>query len=108
MPKPIAKKQKLYLHPRLNHGRWITDCPDCNGAELAWRGVDFQCMSEMALFELGRAENPPPIYKLQWKSPKEEMQAIKILRLRKLENMNWAHNETINDLRAQNRKAGIE
>lgn len=107
MTKPIAEQQNIFLFPRLNHGRWIVDCPDCNGAELAWRGADFQCLSELNLFELGQLETPPPTYKLQWVSPRLEVKAIKVLRLRKLENMNWRHTETIKDLREDNLKAGI-
>lgn len=37
-----------YVLARYEHGRWIADCPHCNGAELARPGEDFLCGSHFA------------------------------------------------------------
>ena len=34
------------IKARFNQGRWIADCPDCQGAELSHPGLDFVCLSE--------------------------------------------------------------
>jgi len=31
------------IHTRLNNGKWIVDCPNCNGAEIVYPGHPFIC-----------------------------------------------------------------
>ena len=33
------------LAARVNHGRWLVDCPDCSGAELLSDTGEFYCLS---------------------------------------------------------------
>jgi len=35
----------MSVKARLNHGRWLADCPDCNGAEIVRPGYRFICGS---------------------------------------------------------------
>lgn len=85
------------LFVRVNHGRWIVDCPACPGAELAnpndpW----FWCHG---------CYNQRHEYKLLpvvWPSP-DDMQAIVTeLRVRPVENRNWDTWEKVDVLRADN------
>lgn len=50
-----------YVLARYEHGRWIADCPHCNGAELARPGEDFLCGSHFAHEAAARRAHSPRI-----------------------------------------------
>lgn len=79
----------MFVKAYINHGRWVTDCPQCNSAELTPPG-----MPRMICRECGFSE------RLQFPKNLDEIQTI--LQQRPLLNQNWKSGETIADLRIEN------
>jgi len=78
-------KIKAYV----NHGRWVADCPKCNGAELIHaKDVLFKC-------QLCKAE-------AECKQPRNARKIDALLEPRPLENRNWQAGESLDDLRREN------
>lgn len=78
----------------INHGRWVADCPNCNGAELVAPGVTMICGS-------CGAEH---IVKL----PRNRKKIEEVLEVRGEKRlMNWSPGETPADLVAENIDHGI-
>lgn len=50
-----------FIEARYEHGRWIADCPHCNGAELVRPGEKFLCGSHWALEADSRRAQEPGI-----------------------------------------------
>jgi hypothetical protein len=113
-------EMKKILDARMNHGRWIVDCPQegCHGADLVRPGEDFVCSDcyiEAALAEggavgatararamaLARGE----VYGVQLPAEKAAIEAA--LRARPLEHMNWQPGETLDLLRQENAAHGV-
>ena len=89
-------------------GRWIVNCPDCNGADLAFPGKDQICGSEQALMIKNDIQGRPPTYKVRFPSVKDINIAMEILRLRNVENMNWKPAfESVLDLINENKQHGV-
>lgn len=100
--------KKVNVIAEFNHGRWIARCPDCNGAEEVKRGQKFWCLSDQWNFEKGWQENPPVEYMVAFPSKDNEKSAMRLIRLRKVGNMNWLpQSESIQFLRDENTKEGI-
>lgn len=88
----IAKNSALKVY--VNHGRWIAECPDCHGAQLACRSDHrFLCIDcgNIAVGNLWRA--------VHWPADPDGIEEA--LRHRPLENQNWDHPQTVEDLRAE-------
>lgn len=85
----------------VNHGRWVADCPaGCGGAELA-RDVVFMCR------ECGNVATRHRPVPLVWPA-EEDLRAIEAaLVVRPVLNRNWALNESIGALLAENAMHGL-
>ena len=78
-----------------NEGRWIAECPDCRGAQLAsHHDPRFMCV-ECANVANGGAWRP-----LTW--PQDRPAIEQVLDGRQPVNQNWAPGETVADLAAAN------
>jgi hypothetical protein len=90
----------IVLHARVDHGRWIVDCPceGCNGAELAWGGGFFCC-------ECRNGDHNGNL--LAVKYPVERLQIERVLLKRPIENRNWHSGESVDDLIAENKEHGL-
>lgn len=90
----IAKVQPQPVY--VNEGRWVVDCPDCGGAQLACvtdrRLMCVLCANE-AIGGLWRPTVMPPA------AGKIEQ----LLALRPIQNQNWAPGEPIARLRQENK-----
>lgn len=86
---------------RVDHGRWIVDCPDCSGAEFALDSLPvFFCCSCRNVAVDGR-RRPVAL-----PSGRTEIEAA--LLVRPIENRNWRPGETIEHLLAENAEHGLE
>lgn len=86
---------------RLEHGRWLADCPYCGGAELVSRRQgEFFCLS------CGMAENGGQAMRAVFPAAREEIEGI--LAPRRPLNRNWLPGETVRALRAENRRYGVD
>lgn len=74
---------------RAEHGRWLADCP-CGGARLVQPGVAFWCAD--------CGHGPVPV---RWPDDREAIDAV--LMARPIGNRHWFPNETLDDLRNENR-----
>ena len=103
-------KAKALLLPRLeqvqgelatsvNHGRWIVDCPDCNGAQIASRMGLFFCV------DCGNVANRGCWYAVRF--PTEQTVIDAVLLTRPPKNRNWQPGETLEQLRAENSLRGL-
>ncbi len=79
---------------RVNHGRWLADCPYCHGAEIARVGEPFYCMS------CGMAGNAG--HTMTARFPDDAAQIEHALESRPLENQNWTPGETVEQLIVEN------
>jgi len=83
------------ISARINHGRWIADCPDCAGAEYVDESEPiFFCMSCGNLAVGGHFRRV--------KFPKDKAKIEGCLNGRPVANRNWAEGETVADLEAEN------
>lgn len=92
-----AKEPALQVY--LNHGRWVVDCPDCNGAQLACEDDPrFMCneCANAAAGGLWRA--------IEWPANRDGIE--KAVGVRKLANQNWAPGQKVQDLEAETRILG--
>ncbi len=92
--KPISNKSPL--ETRVNHGRWIVDCPNCNNVEFAFEDGLFFCS------QCGKDESRQVIM------PNERKQIESILGKRLIINRHWNPIETVEVLLTENIKHGIE
>ena len=90
---------KPVLKPRVNHGRWIVDCPNCTGAAFANEAERFMCRNCWNGTH-GHQYLPAPF-------PKQRRTIEVILAKRPLEeNRNW-DGETIKKLQQENKDNGV-
>jgi hypothetical protein len=81
---------KVYL----NYGRWIAECPDCHGAQLACHeDPRFMC-NECANVAAGRLWRA-----IEWPTDRARIEAA--LESRDVKNQNWLPGETVEDLKAE-------
>lgn len=81
---------KVYL----DHGRWIAECPDCHGAQLAcFDDPRFMCneCGNVAVGNLWRA--------IEWPGNRPALEAV--LEGRQEKNQNWLPGETVDDLKQE-------
>ena len=82
------------LEARVDHARFIVDCPNCNSAEYYFEDKLFFC-------SLCRNSNVDgKVYKV--KMPKERKAIEDILGKRPIKNRHWAEPETVEDLENEN------
>lgn len=89
------------LIPRTNQGRWIVDCPFCNGAEFAWEENLFiceSCWNKAVGYQY-------IIVKLPTKRKRESIENL--LANRPLTNQNW-EGETLEQLKQENLEHGVK
>ena len=102
LPAPGELAGGPILQARVNHGRWIVDCPNCFGAELA--DVDdlrFYCLS-CGNRDVGHRW-------LQVKLPPNRTRIEELL-LRRLQpgNRNWHPGESVAQLERENRLMEVQ
>lgn len=81
------------VHAYINHGRWVADCPNCNGAELVASGMPMVCGSCGAEHAVTFPRNRPKL---------EEVLTVREMRLQ-----NWLPGQTPSDLLAENIEHGL-
>lgn len=85
----------------VNANRWIVECPDCNGAEFAWKGTHlFMCVT---------CWNGTNGYQFRPVTFPHRMKAIEAaLRARPVPaTRNWGPGETVPSLEAENTTRGL-
>jgi Zn ribbon nucleic-acid-binding protein len=114
---------------RVNHGRWIADCPKCRsaltiqnlgGPQLYERFACYDCgygLSDMFKQILSTVpprdrlrlfENEGPFFQIAIIYPDERDEIESILLTREMaENQNWQAGETLEDLRRENETHGV-
>lgn len=84
------------LKARVNHSRWIVDCPDCRGAEFAWREKGLfmcqTCFNTMVGGKWRRVEFPDDQYEI------EDVLAARPMAHQR----NWSPGEILDELKAEN------
>lgn len=94
-PKSIA------VHARANHGRWIVECPDCSGAQLACPDDHRFMCNECANAVVGGFYRP-----VIWPRDKAKIEALLMARSDP-STRNWFPHESVTDLRAENKTFGV-
>lgn len=88
------------ISARINHNRWIADCPACGGAEFVWPELLMMCAG---------CWNGSDGH--QWRRvtlPEDRTQIEAVLRARPLPaNRNWQSGETVEKLMAENEQQGL-
>lgn len=87
-----------FVMARVDHGRWLTDCPNsprCPGAERVRTNVSFVC----GLCNAG------PLW-VVFPSNRAEIE-VELMRRSDVANRNWRPGEPIDDLRLENSEHGV-
>lgn|SRR3990167_4592862 len=106
---PDIQSVKGELFARINHGRWLIDCPnaDCNSAIVASEVTKvFICP------DCGSPENAGKWYQAVFPIDKKEIETELLKRpardgFRAI-NRNWSRSETVMDLKEENKQRGIK
>ncbi len=85
------------IKARMNHGRWLADCPDCNGAELVLPGQKFICQS---------GEHAPVAHEVEF--PADFVLINAAVSRRPVQNRNWQPGETVAQLLQENLAHGLD
>ena len=88
------------LEARIEHARFIVDCPNCNSAEFAFEDGLFYCSLCNNSDVGGKARKV--------KIPNERKQIEAVLAKRQITNRHWYPAETIQDLENENISHGLE
>ena len=78
----------------VNQGRWVVECPDCNGAQMACRTDPRFLCDECGNIAVGNLWRP-----VVWPDDVDGIEDA--LGFRSDENQNWYPGETVDDLRAE-------
>jgi hypothetical protein len=90
------------IEARVDHGRWLCDCPNCNGAELVTQDDPiFLCLT------CGNSQVEGRFLKVIFPNANTRREIEALLVDRPLMNRNWNIGETIADLAAENAAHGI-
>jgi DNA-directed RNA polymerase subunit M/transcription elongation factor TFIIS len=85
-----------------NHGRWVIDCPNCNGGIRADRDADGNPVPDG-----GRVTCRDCGHTYKAKFPNGKEQAEQVMAQRPIQNQNWfPDTETLADLKAENALRG--
>lgn len=86
---------ELAVEAYANAGRWVVQCPDCNGAQLACRtDPRFMCNECANVGAAGLWRS------VVWSEETDEVEAV--LSVRPFANQNWEPGELVTDLAAEN------
>lgn len=89
------------LKARVNHNRWIVDCPDCAGAEFVWLDKPLMMCAECFNVAVER----------KWRRvvlPNNVAAIETVLKARPIPHTrNWVPGETVSDLKRENKKRGL-
>ena len=96
--KKIPSSELSPLFAKVNFGRWIVPCPNCNNVEFAFEDNLFLCT------QCNNGDGKPRQVML----PTERKQIEEILGKRMIVNRHWIPTETINTLLAENIANRIE
>jgi len=96
----IPKAVEAPLNARIDHARWIVDCPNCNSAEYAFDNDLFWC-SECNNSDVTRVR----MVRIP-QGPRREL-IEQLLSIRKIKNRNWNSSESIQDLEEENKLDGV-
>ena len=88
-----------FLMPRVNHGRWLVDCPDCLGAELLDASDLFMCRS------CWNVKHDHKYLRVNRVKDQGKIEAV-LLERPFVENRNWT-DETLRKLKAENKSNGV-
>lgn len=92
---------ELAVHAHVNHGRWIVECPDCAGAQMACPD-DHRFMCNYCANVLTGGLWRPVVW------PKNKAAIDEALMARPLpRNRNWLPHERASDLKAENVEHGV-
>ena len=114
---------------RINHGRWIADCPRCNSAMAVQYIGEKQLFEKFACFDCGYGladgfrellhtaapqdkwrlfTNERPFFKVEIVFP-DECKKIEseLVKRERMDNWNWNVGETVEDLIIQNNEHGV-
>lgn len=93
VPKQMAQGQAVEVY--VNHGRWIAECPDCHGAQVASRtDARFFCVDCLNAWCGGKW------LRIAW--PRDTDAIESVLLRRETHHRNWTPEESVTDLVAEN------
>ena len=96
----LREGMKGEVAARLEHGRWIADCPFCNGAEVVSRQArEFFCLT------CGMVSNGGHPMRVIF--PRERAEIERVLQARGSRNQHWRPGDSLDELRAMNRAHGL-
>jgi len=87
------------LEAKIEHARYLVDCPNCDNTEFAFEDKLFFC-SACKNSDIGGKVR-------KVKMPKERKQIEEILRKRPIKNRHWSPEETVEDLEKENTLNGL-
>ncbi len=90
---PVAGGNEI--EARIDHSRWICDCPNCGSAEFYSEDKLFMCSV------CGNSNVEGKTMKV--KLPKERKQIEDLLKDRPIKNRNWSPGETLKNLEKENK-----
>jgi hypothetical protein len=97
---PTAKDEDV--HVVVNHGRWVVECPDCHGAQLACR-TDLRFMCN----ECGNISISGEWRAVVWPAQADAI-AAELTKRPRVVNQNWLPGETLTDLQLETELEGRE
>lgn len=99
-PSELRIAESPVIRARVNHGRWITDCPFCSGSEAVW-------LEEPSLFFCFSCQNKAVGgHLVRVVIPRNYIRIEDILLVRHPINRNWA-GETLSTLKSENTRMGV-
>lgn len=81
----------------VNHGRWVANCPNCNGGIPCFKGE-----------KLGVCPDCRNGYEIQRPDKDEVKEVERLLSKRSTVNRNWFPHETVEQLKADNLRYGVK
>jgi hypothetical protein len=95
---PTAKDEDV--HVVVNHGRWVVECPDCHGAQLACR-TDLRFMCN----ECGNISISGEWRAVVWPAQADAIDA-ELAKRPRVVNQHWLPGETLADLQLETTREG--
>lgn len=92
------------IHPQVNHGRWIVECPCCPSAALAGPGY---VTDRFLCAECGNAAAGGRYFEVEWPNKATVRRILGLLAPRPPENRNWIPGEDVNILYFENLEHGL-
>lgn len=92
LSKGVAPQAAITVY--INYGRWIAECPDCHGAQLACRTDKRFLCNDCANIAIGNLWRP-----VIWPADSDVIEDV--LTRRPVENQNWDPWQTVEDLQIE-------